>query len=103
VIARAERAQGLKQTILQFNGGEVRLLGAKLAKKAHEEICSLFLKMGERINSSVIVEQRVLDPPLLSTSNSPQLASSKTIAGAIALVNWLLGSLRRPLVANPVR
>lgn len=60
-MARTERAQGLKQTILQFNGGEVRLLGAKLEKQAHEKICSSFSKMGERINSSEIVERRILD------------------------------------------
>jgi hypothetical protein len=46
-IARPERAQGLKKTILQLNGGEVRLLGAKLEKKAHEEICSLLPKLRE--------------------------------------------------------
>ena len=61
-IAGTERAQSLKRTILQFNGGEVRLLGAKLEKQAHDEICSLFPKLGERINSSEIVERRILDP-----------------------------------------
>jgi hypothetical protein len=46
-IARAERTQGVKQAVLQFNGGEVRLLVAKFEKEAHEEICSLFSKLEE--------------------------------------------------------
>src|ERR1700739_1724607 len=55
--------QGLKQAVLQFNGGEVRVLAAKLKKEAHEIISSLYPKLGTRINSRGIMERGILGPP----------------------------------------